>query len=336
MSVSKDLLKGFVLVSAASVLAACGGGGGGGGGGGNAGIAASPPLTVTSANAGTVAGETFQASDGLTGSSSGAFGVLPATLGHAPSAHIGVVDTLIQQVKRAPTVLDSGTSGVAAAAVQSINEPCDSGSISGSFNDADGDLSLSTGDTVSLTASNCNLGGVIMNGTVSVSNVVVSGDEFTFPYNLQFTLQASSFSITSGTESVVMSGDGTISEASSDGVTFTSSFGGSGIRITSNGNTLTLTDYAIVETTDVNTAYSITINATISSTTLGGSVRVTTNVPLTGTGTLDPDAGQITCVGANNTRVTLVAVDSLNVQLEVDVDGNGVTDEIISAAWADL
>ena len=216
MSVPKDLLKGFVLVAAASVLAACGGGGGGGGG--TAGIAASPPLTVTSANAGTVASETFQASDGLTGSSSGAFGVLPAMVGHAPAAHIGVVDTLIEQVKRAPTVLGGGSAGVAAAAVQSINEACDSGSLSGSFNDADGDLSLSTGDTVSLTASNCNFGGVIMNGTVSVSNVVVSGDEFTFPYNLQFTLQASSFSITSGSETVVMSGDGTISEASSDGV----------------------------------------------------------------------------------------------------------------------
>ena len=92
-----------------------------------------------------------------------------------------------------------------------------------------------------------------------------------------------------------------------------------------------------METTNDNTlAYSITINATISSSTLGGSVVVTTNIPLTGTGTLDADAGQITCVGANNTRVTLVAVDSLNVQLEVDVDGNGLTDEIIPAAWSDL
>jgi hypothetical protein len=218
-----------------------------------------------------------------------------------------------------------------------VNENCDSGSLSGSFNDADGDLTLSTGDTVSMTANNCAFGGVVMNGSISVSNVIVTGDSVMPPYSLQFTLQATGFSVTAGGETVVMSGDGTISEASSDSISDTSSFSGNGIQITAGGKTLTLTEYAIQETHNDNTGeYSISISATISSTGLGGSVVVSTDVALTGTGTLDPDAGQITCVGAGNTRVTLVPVDSISVQLEVDEDGDGITDQTIPADWADL
>jgi hypothetical protein len=336
MSVSNDLFRSLVLLSAVGVLGACGGGGGSGDGN-NVGIAASDPVTVTSANAGAVAGATFEATDGLTGNSGGALGIVPASAGHAPSVQIGVVATLLQQVKRAPAVLANSPSGVAPAAVQVMNENCESGSISGSFNDADGNLSLSTGDTVSLAANNCSFGGVLMNGSISVSNVIVTGDQLTPPYALQFGLQANGFSVTVGGETVVMSGDGTISEASSDGTSVTTSFSGSGIQLTAGGNTLTLTDYSIMELNNSATgAYAMTINATLSSTSLGGSVVVSTDVALTGTGGLDPDAGQITCVGAGNTRVTLVAVDSINVQLEVDTDGDGMPDDTLAAAWADL
>jgi hypothetical protein len=334
---SNNLFKCLVLLSAVGGLGACGGGGGGNGGGANPGIAAADPLTVTSANAGAVAGTTFDATNGLTGSSDGAFGIVPAAVGRASTAQIGVIDTLIQQVRRAPTVFAGAASGVAPAAVQTVNESCDSGSLSGTFNDADGDLNLSTGDTVSLTANNCNSGGVIVNGSISVSNIVVTGDQITAPYSLQLGLQASNFSVTVGGETVVLSGDGTISEVNNDGISSITSFSGNGIQITTGGQTLTLTDYTVVATDNTATGgYSITVDATISSTGLGGSVVVTTTVALTGTGSLDPSAGQITCVGAGNTRVTLVAVDSINVQLEVDRDGDGVTDETIPATWADI
>lgn len=336
MSNSNGAFKTIVLLSAVGILSACGGGGGGGGGG-TVGIAASDPVTIASANAEQVASSTLGATDGLTGSTDGAIGLVPAAVGRTQSIQINIVETIIEQVRQAPVLFPGGSSGVAPAAVQSLSQNCDTGTISGSFNDNDNDLTLSTGDTVSMSANNCNFGGVTMNGSISLSNVSVTGDELSPPYSLQFRLQATNFSVSASGATVSMSGDGTISESSSDGINITSSVSGSGIAIAAGADSLTLTDYDIQETENQSTgAYSISINATVSSSSLGGSVIVTTEVALTGVGAFEADAGQITCVGAGNTRVRLIVVDSVNVQLEVDQNGDGITDETLSAAWADL
>jgi len=335
---SNGVVKTILLLSAIGLLGACGGGGGGGAGT-TVGIAASDPLTIVSANAQEVASSTLGATDGLTGSTEGAIGLAPAAVGQMQSIQINIIETIIEQARQARDLLPSGSPGVAPAAVQPLDQNCDSGgTISGSFNDADNDLTLSTGDSVSMTANNCNFGGATMNGSISLSNVSVTGDENSPPYSLQFRLQATSFSVSVGGETVVMNGDGIISESSNDGVNITSSISGNGIEMAAGGKSLTLTDYNIQETEDQATsAHSISINATISSSSLGGSVIVTTDVALSGgVGVYNAYSGQITCVGAGNTSVTVIVVDSVNVQLDVDQNGDGITDETLSAAWADL
>lgn len=333
MRYTKRMFKNAVLLSATGLLVACGGGGGGGDGGGNVGIAASPPITVTASNATQVAGASIEASDGLTGNSEGLLGVLPAAVGSRPSTDVNIIETVIRQVKDAPQY---GTSRVAPAAVQNQNQSCDSGSISLTFNDADNDLSLSTGDSVSMTASNCVFSGVAMNGSISISNVMVTGDQLSPPYSLQFSLQTSGFSVSAGGETVGMNGGGTIFESTDDDISFTSSFSGNGIEITAGGETLTLTDFRIAETENLaNGAYTVDITATISSSTLGGSVRVTTDVPLSGVGNFEPDAGQLTCAG-DSSSVTLTVIDSVSFQLEVDLDGDGIADSTINEAWTSI
>jgi hypothetical protein len=333
------IVNAVILLSASALLGACGGGGGGDGVS-NVGISASDPVAITPDNATEIASATFEATDGLSGNSEGVFGVLPASAGQLSAAQINVIKTIIQQAKRAPVFLSDDGTGVAPAATQTSQENCENGpngSISGTFNDNDNDLTLSTGDTASMTASNCDFGGVVMNGTISISNVVVSGDEISPPYSMQFRMQATDFSVTVTGETVVMSGDGTISESRSDGFNVSSSVSGNGIRITAAGETLTLTDYDILETGNKATGeYAISINATISSSSVGGSVTVTTDVALSGIDSGDPSAGQVTCVGANNSSLTLNVVDSLNVQIEVDTDGIGGPDETLSLAWTAL
>jgi hypothetical protein len=337
MSKHSIYVNAAVFISISVLLVACGGGGGGDGAS-NVGISASDPVAITQDNATEVASATFEATDGLTGNSEGALGLVPASVGQASAAQINVIETIIQQAKRAPVFLSNdGTGGVVPAATQTSEEACENGSISATFNDNDNDLTLSTGDSVSMTANNCDFGGVVMNGTISMSNVVVSGDESSPPYSMQFRMQATNFSVTVTGETVVMSGDGTISESSSDGFNFSSSVSGNGIRITAAGETLTLTDYDILETENEATGeYAISINATISSSSVGGSVTVTTDVALSGIGSGDPSAGQVTCVGANSSSLTLTVVDSLSVQIEVDTDGIGGPDETLSLAWTAL
>jgi hypothetical protein len=337
MPTSKGVIKTIVMLSVTGILGACGGGGGGSDGGSSGGIAASDPVTVSAANAEQVASATLDASSGLAGNTAGAFALVPAAVGDVPSGQTNVIETIIDLVKKAPSLLPGDSSMVKPAAVESLAQNCDSGTVSGSFNDADNDLTLSTGDTINMTANNCTFGDVIMNGSLSISHVVVSGDEFAPPYSIQFTLQATNFSVSSGGEVVVLNGGGTIGESTNDDISFTSTFSGKGIELAAGGDSLILTDYNIQETENQATGeYSISINGTISSSNLGGSVTVTTDITLTGVGAFDADVGQITCVGAGNTSVTLIAVDSLNVRLEVDENGDGTVDQTLSAAWSDL
>lgn len=326
---SRHMFRSSVLLSATALVVACGGGGGGG-----SGVSASAPVAVTSANATEVASTSVNASDGLTGSTEGVLGIVPAAVGATPSTDVNIVETLLEQIKLAP---QRDTSAVSPAAVQTQNQNCDSGTLSVSFNDADNDLSLSTGDSVSLSASHCSFAGVTLNGGISLGNVVVTGDEFSPPYSLQFSLQTSAFSVSAGAETVAMSGGGTIAESTNDAVSYTSTFSGNGISITAAGENLTLTDYAITETENRATgAYSYAINATISSSGLGGSVRVTTDVAFAGVDPSDPDSGQLTCVGSNNSSVVLTVIDSMTVQLAVDQDGDAIVDDTYMVSWDTL
>jgi len=315
MSQLKQLIKSGCVLTATGLLVACGGGGGSGGG--TAGIAAAAPVVVTSANATQVASASLNASDGLSGNTAGILGIVPASVGSTPSTDVNIVETIIDQVRKAP---QTGGSGVSIAAVQNINQNCDSGTLNVSFNDADNSATLTTGDTVSMSANNCTFSGVTMNGSISVSNIVVTGDQVTPPYSLQLSLTTSGFSVSSGGEVAAINGDGTISESTGDGITFTSSFSGAGIQLTAGGETLTLTSYQITNVENEATgAYSVDISATISISSLGGSVTVTTDVPLSGVFPFEPDAGHITCTG-DNSSVTITVIDSTSVQLDVDSD----------------
>lgn len=342
MSTFKKVFNSLVLTSSAIVLCACGGGGGSGGDGGTgtAPAAANTPVTITAANAPNVAGTTFDVSDSLAGGG-GVSNVLTASVGGRPTTDTRVIDALITQIKQTPVLFEKRTAGVSpAAVVQITNEPCDSGTFSGSINDADNDQNLSSGDSFTITTNNCNFSGTVMNGSMLIDNLVIGGGFINdiAPYTFSARLQATNLSITDNGETVVMNGDATLSESSNDGITTTSRYSGNGTNLVFNGDTLTLSDYAIDAIVNNATgAYTLSLNGAISSASIGGSVTVTTTVPFTGVGNFDPTAGEATCVGANNTSVTLIAnSDGLTVQLLVDGNGDGIDDDTLAEAWATL
>ena len=63
---------------------------------------------------------------------------------------------------------------------------------------------------------------------------------------------------------------------------------------------------------------------------------MTTDVAFSGVDPFDPDTGQLTCVGVNNSSVTLTVIDSMNVELAVDTDGDGIADNTYTEAWTSL
>jgi hypothetical protein len=325
-----------VFLSVSVLLVACGGGGGGGGGGNV--TTSSAPVTISATNAEEVAAASYKTTAGLEGSGSGTTGFLTGAVTQTATPGIDLVDVLISQVKTIPQRASVNTAGSLTGVVVSETIACGiSGSMTITFDDADNDQQLSTGDSMSFSANNCTEDGMIMNGGVSMNNVSVSGDPLSAPHSMQLSMQANNFTVTEGVESIALNGGMTMTESTNDGVLFTHAITGSSIQVTEGGVSASLSNFSIEATEDDNTlAYTLDLNATVSSSELGGSVTIVTDTVFTGIEPNEPSSGQATITGANNSRVTLIAMGSDNVRLEIDEDGNGTAETFIDTTWGAL
>ena len=157
-----------------------------------------------------------------------------------------------------------------------------------------------------------------------------------FPFSLQFTIQANNFSVTENGETASLNGGMTLSQSTTDGLSFTNSISGTSIALAETGGSASLSAFVVSSTEDMSSgAYSFDITATVSSPEIGGAVTIVTDITFQGVDPNDPFTGQGTITGANNSSVTLIAVDSVNVTLLVDADGDGVVDPdgTINTTW---
>jgi len=335
MSKHSIYVNAAVFVSVSVLLVACGGGGGGGGGDNV--TASSAPVVISATNAEEVAAASYKTTSGLEGGGSGATSVIPAAVTQPASTNIDLVNVLLSQVKAAPQRVSANAAGSLTGAVVSETIDCfNGGSMSITFDDADNNQQLSTGDSMSFNANLCSEDGMTMNGSVTMNVVSAIGhSETDLPYSMQLSIQASNFTVTEGAESFALNGGMTLSESTSDGVSFTNSLTGSSIQVTEGGVNASLYNFSIEASEDNSIlpyAYTLDLNATVDSAELGGSVTIVTDIVFAGSGLDNPSSGQATITGANNSRVTLIALDSVNVRLEVDADGNGSV-ETIDTTW---
>jgi len=335
MSEYSNYFNTAAFVSVSVLLVACGGGGGSGDGGNV--TTSSAPVTISAANAEEVAAASYKTTAGLEGGGSGATGFLTGAVTQTASPGIDLVDVLISKAKTLPQLASANPAASLTGVVVSETIACtNSGSITITFDDTDNDQQLSTGDSMSFNASNCSEDGMIMNGSVSMNGVNVSGDPLSPPYSMQLTIQANNFTVTESVESVALNGSMTMAESTSDGVSYTYSITGSSIEVTEGGVSASLTNFNIQSTEDT-LAYTLDLNATVSSPEIGGSVTIVTDTIFQGDSLADyPSSGQATITGANNSRVTLIAMGPNNVRLEIDEDGNGTAETFIDTTWDNL
>ncbi len=329
-------------------LAACLGGGGGGGNGGNAGTggggggagSGGSGSVVTAANAPAVAGDvvaTTEIVQDLGGGSSASFvGVAVQT----SDGKFSLSDYARWQIlKLGDLQSQANANGIVGVQVGPETVPCDSGSItlSGNFADPSGD-EITSGDSASLTFNNCifsDFGDTFnLNGTVAITFTTVTGDLLSFPFNLvaQFTL--TNFQVTDGAETFSGNGSFSFSLSTSNGVTFTGSITGSSISVSGPGLNSTLTSFSINFTSnDATGEYTVDASGTVSSSALGGTFTFTTTTPFRGIGENDPFEGVAVITADDNSSVTLIVLDFINVRLEVDEDGDGVADQTTDTTW---
>ncbi|MGD2073690.1 MAG: hypothetical protein PVI91_04770 [Gammaproteobacteria bacterium] len=321
-----------LVLAAAAGLAACGGGSGG-----SDTVAAADPVTISAANAEEVAGTAYDAGASLEGAGLGGAGlVTPAAVGGAAAGGVDMIEVIVGQLQASESWF-AGSGTVSAAATTSQSQACSEGSVSFTFNDADGDGELSSGDSMSATYYQCVEGDTVLNGGFSISNIVISGDPSVPPYSLQLTIQASNFTATANGETSSLHGGMTLS-LTTDGVSSSVSVSGSSIIVSGAGGNAALSSFVLQSTHDESSgAYTLKVDAIVSSSEIGGSVTIVTDIRFEAVEPGDPYQGRAIITGADNTSVTLVAMsDGVTVQLLVDEDGDGIPDETLQRTWNDL
>ena len=300
-------------------------------------------FTVTLSN---VSGATLGARSSATVNIVNDSAALPITDGNARGITVAVLEAIASTVEIID-ILDviglpvtaSMKSGVANAAVMAVSTEtvaCDTGEATFTWNDADNDFELSTGDTFDIVFADCFFADTdtFLDGTVSLTNLVVTGDPLNqiAPWGLSLTI---------GFEDVVGERGGIVGEVdlslnSEDNVVVGLSLATASLSTVRIGGFETISDYVLAETLDLNSlTQAINTSGTFASNLLEGTVDFETLQDFMVMGDDNPSAGQL-LISDSSSSVLLTVLDNINVQLEIDIDLDGTIDQTTIVAWADL
>jgi len=341
MSTNRKGIVGAALLALVVGLNGCGGGGGGGDGGGTVPVP-TDPINITSANAVQVASVTLAATDILAGfNADSIIGIASSSASSPTSAKGGfsLADFVSAELEHLQTLVPQAGSDITIA-VALPPETFDclvSGTVTVSGNITDPTLStLTAGDVLTGTFGNCDDGdGIVISGTLSLTVQAFTGDLVTPPYSVTVLGSFTNLSLTEAGETLSLNGNVTLAESTQDGVVFTTTLSGSSVTFSdSTGDAGTLTGFVVNGTDDFNTlAYSADSSGTLATVDLGGSVQYRTTTPFQGIGADYPSTGVMVVTGAANSSETITAVNSIDLTIGVDADGDGVIDQTVNTTW---
>ena len=324
----------FILAAGSAMLAACGGGSSDNSGGLTGGV---PPTaeeaTITVENAPQIAGAVAEVAMG-----EGIFSsIFTPTL---PIGSIGAdvaVSPVMKPVYSAAMKVASPSQLYVTSAGQ---EPC---AVSGTVDitiDISNPEQPSVNDTFIFDFTNCDDGsGAVVNGAMTITISTIGGDVASGNFLLGMQIQFSAFAVTEGGETATAEGSISIQIDTRDPLVTTITVSTTALVTTSAGTEEVLTNFSVEITEDASTfpvAVTVETSFTISSPDIGGSVTVTTSLSLQSSGSEFPFEGELRIQGANQAVIVLIALDANTVRLQIDIDGDGGTDETLDMTWDEL
>jgi len=217
---------------------------------------------------------------------------------------------------------------------------CDTGDATATWNDADNNLMISTGDTFDIVFAMCFSAdtGTTLDGPTSLTNIVVTGDPFNqiAPWGLAMTFGFDNFSAMDSAGTAILDGDLALDMSSDDNVVISLSIATTSLTAQQSGISDTLTDYVLTEALDLNALTQlISTSGVLTSTLLEGSVTFETLEDFVVIGDDNPSAGQL-LISDDTSSVLVTVVDNISVQLEIDFERDGTIDQTIVVTWAEL
>lgn len=209
---------------------------------------------------------------------------------------------------------------------------CDTGEVSVTWDDADNNLVISTGDTFDVVSDWCELADTDtwFSGSMSVINLVVTGDPFNqiAPWGLALTV---------GLEALPVSGNLDLEMNSEDNVVVNLSIATASLSAAdASFNAHTLSDSVLTETLDLNTLTQVVnVSGTFTNPYREGAVVFETLQDFVIIADDNPSTGQL-LISDSSSSVRLTVIDNISVQLEIDIDLDGTIDRTIVVNWSDL
>ena len=217
---------------------------------------------------------------------------------------------------------------------------CDTGEVTTTWNDADDNLQVSTGDTFDTQFDMCILQdpGLTIDGISTIDNVVVTGDPANqvVPWGLVATFGFIDLTATDSIDTVTINGDLDVDISSDDNVVVNASVGSALLTVDMDSGVESLSDYLVTYVIDQNTLTQvISGEGTLTSDILEGSITFTTLENFMVMGDDNPSSGQL-LISDSSSSVLVIVLDNLNVQLDIDLNLDGTIDQTIMATWAEL
>ena len=329
----------FVLITAFFLISGCGGGGGGGS---DPVVPPGPTLEITSNNAMQVSKIAFEAA--FQSQSLGDAGGTTLVIGSAQ----GLVAKIGTNIETFAKTGNSGNS-VSQVPIPQTIRPCavsgtetTSGEIADPFTPT-----LTAGDFFQSEYSACDDGlGEIKNGIVRTDIDAFSGDILSELFSITMTLTLTNFQVSTfadqsptATEVSTSNGSVTISMNASNLPFMSITISGDSMVVDTLASSESLTNFVSAFTLDGNffpSAYTMTMSGTLDSTQLAGIIRYSTPITFEGLGDDDnPSSGEFLIEGLGSS-LRLIAVNNVDVRIEIDLGADGTVDATINTTWAEL
>lgn len=319
------------------VLAACGGGSGSDGGLWNGGGGDGPALT--SENAAQVASATYRIGDLLYATAGNTAGILDLKSPDARSAQAR--PALAELALRRLLALEAAPAGgsrFSAKAVHVFDEPCHyGGSFVETWNDADNSGELSTGDSGSVTFSNCEEEpGLLLNGSMAITNIVIAGTAAQQSVGATFAFNNLAMIVDEGT--VTAHGDMSIQATvtQSPQLAYDMTVHGKSLGMSSGDLQTGLASYnATVNVNYTHNTYAYAVGGTVSGTGMP-TITMATPTPFAGEIGAFPSTGVSTAMAADGTAARLTVNSDTTVTVELDANGDAVFESSEQMTWEEL
>ena len=326
------------LFATTLVLTACGGGGGGG-------SSFTPPdinetpVAITAANQNAIALSVDAGINGTVAGGDVALGAVIVGSGSSPSAFNFASTKLLDYAKQGAAATVNLPAGVVDSATIDCGPTPDYGTMTITIDIADPDfLVMVAGDSLSISSNSCNDGmGTTINGSFSFtidSGSIILDCPSNCP-DVAIAVNFNNLRITESGLTAAIHGGFTMAVSEIDG---TSSVSGTSLYLIAGADAIRLTNFNIDSSTTGSTTSS-TVTMTIASTLIDGSITIETLDPiLQDVGELHPHAGIVRVTGAGEATLTIVYVDSTQVNFYLDPDGDGPEPEVetLGVLWTDM